>query len=120
LATSGARKQPSFSKVRRLPFQKFHHSDIIVDVCGKLEGERLVGSSIEGKPNLRYCVEPPTSANAMDWKSLQDWRDPIHRLLKSPDRDVSNIHISMEQSGSPKSRRVRSLKSHLPFMLIMA
>jgi hypothetical protein len=93
-----------------LAFSKFAHFDISADVCGKLEGERIVASSITSKPNLRYCVESPTSADSVDWKPLQDWREPIHHhLLKSPDLDVS-IRIGTEQSGPPKSRRVRSLE----------
>jgi hypothetical protein len=91
----------------------FAHFDISADVCGKLEGEGIVGSSIKGKPNLRYCVErlsAPPEANPMDWEPLEDWREPIRRLLKSPDRDVGTIRIGTEQSGPPKRRRVRSLE----------
>ncbi|KAF8497898.1 hypothetical protein F5888DRAFT_1827814 [Russula emetica] len=90
---------------------------IFKDVCGKLEGEKIVGSSIKGQPNLQYCEEPSTSANTMEWKPLQDWTEPIRRLLKSqsPDRDVSNIHIVMEQSGPHKSRKVSpSIPNHRP------
>lgn len=83
---------------------------IFKDVCGKLEGEKIVGSSIKGQSNLQYCEEPShTSANTMEWKPLQDWTEPIRRLLRSqsPDHDVSNIHIiSMEQSSPHKSRKV--------------
>lgn len=81
---------------------------IFKDVCGKLEGEKIVGSSIKGQSNLQYREEPsPTSANTMEWKPLQDWTEPIHRLLKSqsPDRDVGNIHIRMEQSSPHKRRK---------------
>ena len=128
LETSGARKNPSFSKVRPnhpSPFSIFSHFDISADVCGKLEGEGIVGSSIKDKLDLRCCVErlsAPAEANPMDWKPLQDWKEPIHRLLNSPNPGVGNIRIGTEQSGPPKVRKVRSLARVLdpPFMLSLA
>ena len=77
-------------------FSIFTHFCISADVFGKLEGEGIVGSFIKEKPNLRYCVErlsSPTSPDSMDWKPLQDWREPIRRLLRLPDPDVGNIRI---------------------------
>ena len=73
----------------------------------------IVGSSVKVQSNLLYCEErllSPTSANTMDWKPLQDWREPIRRLLKSSDRDVCNLHISMEQPGPHKGRKVCCLR----------
>ena len=90
------------------------HLDISADVCGKLEGEGIVGSSIKGKLDLRYCVErlsAPAEANPMNWEPLQDWREPVRRLLKSPNPGVGSIRISTEQSDPPKRRRVCSLIS---------
>ena len=90
-------------------FFKFAHLDISTDVCGKLEGEAIVGSSIKGKLDLRCCVErlsAPAEANPMDWEPLQDWTEPVRRLLKSPDPGVGSIRIGTEQSGPPKRRRV--------------
>ena len=90
----------------------FANFDISADVCGKLEGEGIVGSSIKGKHNLRCCVErlsAPARANPMDWVSLEDWRDPIRRLLESPNPDVGHIRIGTEvteHSGPPRRRRV--------------
>ena len=90
-----------------LIFSYFAHFYISADVCGKLEGEGIVGSSIKEKPNLRYCMErlsSPAETESMDWKLLQDWREPIRRLLKFPDPDVGNIHI--------RKRQVCSLRHH--------
>ena len=47
----------------------------------------------------------------MDWEPLQDWTEPVRRVLKSPDPGVSSIRIGTEQSGPPKRRRVCSLSS---------
>ena len=110
LATSGALKMLLFLKVRPIHssfFSYFSHFYISADVCGKLEGEGIVGSSIKEKPNLRYCMErlsSPAETESMDWKLLQDWREPIRRLLKFPDPDVGNIHI--------RKRQVCSLRHH--------
>jgi hypothetical protein len=60
----------------------------------------------------------------MEWKPLQDWTEPVRRLLKSqsPDRYVSNIHICMEQSSPHKSRKVCCLRMPVCslFILILA
>jgi hypothetical protein len=109
LGMSGSRTMLSFSKVRGTLFQV---SPLIVsaDVCGKLEGERIVGSSVQGNPELlRYRVEPlqpSTSMGSIPWESLQDWREPIRRTLKSKSENA-NIHISAAQPKSARSLRVR-------------
>ena len=83
-------------------FPTFTHFDISADVCGKLEGERVVGSSINGTPN--YRVEGSALfANPEDWIPVQDWRDPIRRLLKSSDPDVGDIRIRTDPEMSVQS-----------------
>ncbi|KAI0287775.1 hypothetical protein BC826DRAFT_1042504 [Russula brevipes] len=44
---------------------------------------------------------PPTNSDA--WKTLKDWREPIHRVVNSPD---INIHIGIPQSKPPRSTRI--------------
>ena len=73
----------------------FRHT-VSADVWGNIEGEGIVWSSIKEKPNLRYCAErlsSPTLLNSENWKPLQDWTEPIRRLLRSPDHDITNIRI---------------------------
>jgi hypothetical protein len=77
--------------------------DTSPDVCGKLEGESIVGESTQGIPNLQYRVEPSSAApptNSDAWKTLRDWREPIHHIVNSPD---ISIHI-----GIPQSKPLRS------------
>lgn len=87
---------------------------IFKDVCGKLEGENIIGSAIENTPNL-WCFEEPSLSNA-SWPSLSDrstpsptttatpttdptgallgdWREPILRMLRSKGVKI-NIRIS--------------------------
>jgi hypothetical protein len=45
----------------------------------------------------------------MEWKPLQDWTEPIRRLLKSQS-PVSTIHICTEQSTPHKIRKVCFLR----------
>ena len=61
LAIFGYRTVPSFSKVCALPSFTFFASHVFSDVCGKLEGDSIVGASIEGTPNTWYReVLPPS------------------------------------------------------------
>ena len=57
----------------------------------------------------------------MKWKPLQDWTEPIRRLLKSqfPVRDVGNIHIGMEQSSPHKARKVCCLPMSVCSLFIL-
>ncbi|KAN0105755.1 hypothetical protein V8E52_010714 [Russula decolorans] len=86
---------------------------IFKDVCGKLEGERIVGKTIKDTPNLwcfrelppshtsppspssnRSCSSPTTAATPTTCPKgllLTDWREPIRQMLRSPD---VNIRIS--------------------------
>ncbi|KAH9966989.1 hypothetical protein BJV74DRAFT_284172 [Russula compacta] len=87
-------------------------SIIFKNVCGKLEGEGIVGASIQDKPNLRYHLEDTSSTNSVGWKSIQDWRDPIRRMLKS--QDIS-IRIGAEQYKTPQTNPLlRSNPRHRP------
>ncbi|KAH9955998.1 hypothetical protein BC827DRAFT_1234259 [Russula dissimulans] len=100
-----------------LAFSFIARFDVHVDVCGKLEGETIVGASVQRTPNLGYRVDPHTTTpspntNPAKWEPLQDWREPIRRVLNSRDID---IHICTEQpkltpsghqdSASTSSRR---------------
>ena len=86
----------------------------MLDVCGKLEGENIIGSAITSTPNL-WCFEEPSLSNASlpslpDQSSLSptttatpttsptgallwDWREPIIRMLGSQGVKI-NIRIS--------------------------
>jgi len=88
------------------------HAIIFKDVCGKLEGDNIVRASIQGNPSLMYRLEPSSlpssSTDSTSWEPLQDWRDPIERMLDSRD---TNMHISVEQSilQSPSLQRLSRL-----------
>ncbi|KAH9997993.1 hypothetical protein BJV77DRAFT_787281 [Russula vinacea] len=80
---------------------------IFKDVCGKLEGEAIVGADIQDAPNLWWFEEPPASltSRSPDWSNSSstttpttsptllngNWTDPIRRMLHSFD---INIRIS--------------------------
>jgi hypothetical protein len=94
----------------------FSLSDTLLDVCGRLEGESIVGEAIEGIPNLWYFKEFPLSPSSQPALSpnrnspsrtmnatqltsatgilIRDWREPIRRMLQHP---VVNIHITDKQ-----------------------
>ncbi|KAI0288281.1 hypothetical protein BC826DRAFT_1107873 [Russula brevipes] len=88
---------------------------IFKNVCGKLEGESIVGVSIQGIPNLQYRAEPSSAApptNPDAWKTLRDWREPIHRIVNSPD---ISIHIGVPQFKPLRSTwNLPSTSSHAP------
>lgn len=90
-------------------FSTFTHFDISADVYGRLEGESIAGSSINGKPYLEYRVErlsSPISADSEDWIPVQDWIDPIRRLSDLGHLAISDIRIRTdpEMSGPSKPR----------------
>jgi hypothetical protein len=106
LATSGYQIRLSFSKVRRLPFLR-HLVDVILDICGKLEGESIVHASIPCTPNSWYLEELRLSQtslpaifpspSAITTASLitsglggpfEDWREPIRKGLISLDSET--------------------------------
>ena len=124
LAMPGKRTTPLFSKVHGFLCFLFVLSDPFPDVCGRLEGESIVGAAIEGTPNL-WCFEerpvflvseshptlspnwyrPSLTATATQITSakgilIRDWREPIRRMLQS--RDV-NIRITDKPPGSSRS-----------------
>jgi hypothetical protein len=92
---------------------------IFPDVCGKLEGESIVGEAIKDTTNLRYFQElpqfpaprpaflpnrnnPSPTMNEAPTSSttgvpIRDWRGPIHRMLRTLNRGLtvdSNIRIT--------------------------
>ena len=92
----------------------FAPPNILLDICGKLEGETIVGSYLANTPNL-WCFEEPPLPND-PWPSLpdrssppltpvatritsptgallMDWREPILRMLRSQGIGI-NIRIS--------------------------
>ena len=101
----------------------FSLSDTLLDVRGRLEGESVVGAAIEGIPNL-WCFEerplslasesprrlhfhlirnsPSLTVTATQITSaagilIRDWREPIRRMLRSPD---VNIRITDKPPGT--------------------
>lgn len=119
LAMPGFQKMLLFSKVRALVLC-FSLSDTLLDVCGKLEGEGIVGEAFQDTPKL-WCIEEPplcpsytsqstlsldrdTSPNVIGIQipsvatMLQgDWREPIRRMLRSLDL---NICITAKPPGT--------------------
>lgn len=103
---------PLFSKVRAFYVVSLSLSDTSLGVCGKLEGENTIAAAIKGIANLWCFEEPPlslasqlalspnrnsplivtaTQITSAEGKLIQDWREPIHRMLQF--RDV-NIRIT--------------------------
>ncbi|KAF8477769.1 hypothetical protein DFH94DRAFT_755681 [Russula ochroleuca] len=84
---------------------------IFKDLSGKLEGESVVGASIQRIPNM-WCfvgrsgfgpeLAPSPNATATQITSaagvlIQDWREPIRQMLRSPG---TNIRITDKPWGS--------------------
>lgn len=112
LATFGPQRMLLFSKVHVFLLFPFLASDILLDVCGKLEGESIVGAAIQDTQNL-WCFEepppspssrspnrsspPPTTNTTPSTPTLLkgDWTEPILRMLRSSDVNIQvNIRIS--------------------------
>ena len=77
------------------PLCFFSLSDTLLDLSGKLEGESVVGASIQGIPNLRCFVlrswlrwlSPDTTFTQISSAAgvlIPDWTEPIHQMLRSP------------------------------------
>jgi hypothetical protein len=80
----------------------FLPSDALLDLCGTLEGEGVVGAAIQGIPNLWCFVDhsglepdlaPSPNAAAIQITSaagvlIQDWRVPIREMLRFPGANV--------------------------------
>jgi hypothetical protein len=114
LATSGLRTVLLSLKVLAYPLSAFLVSDIFSDVYGRLEGESIVGEAIQDSPNLWYIEEPPLHPALrplllLHWNShspamiagvrIQDWREPIHQMLRTLQRGPNvdfNIRITVE------------------------
>ena len=122
LAMSGFQVMPLFSEVCTFLLLCFLYSNILSDVCGKLEGESIVGKDIQDALKLWYFQEPslsPTSRSPLspirDSPSptvtetptnstpgtpiVGDWREPIHQMLRSVNVSI-NIRIT-DKLASP-------------------
>ena len=101
-------------------------SDTLLDICGKLEGESVFEAAIQGIPNLWCFEEPPlsptptlvsqpalshnrntpsvtvtaTRITSAEGILIQDWREPIRRMLQSQD---VNIRITDKPPTSSSS-----------------
>jgi len=98
----------------------FSLSDTLLDVHGRLEGESIVGETFRDTHNIRCYEErePPLSVSRASLPSNRnspslnvtgtqiasvatilkgDWREPIHRILRSPD---VNIRITAKPPGT--------------------
>ena len=122
MATSGSQIMPLFSEVCTFLLLCFLYSDIHPDVCGKLEGESIVGEDIQDTLKLWYFEEPsssptsrsplspildsssptvtPTPTNSTPGTPVGDWREPIHQMLQLRDVNI-NIRITDKQPGNP-------------------
>ncbi|KAI0251685.1 hypothetical protein BJV78DRAFT_417870 [Lactifluus subvellereus] len=97
---------------------------IFKDVCGKLEGESIVGASIEGTPNIWYREEPPPSPTSPSGvraatvpsppsiitaspinSSAGDWRELVRRTV---DCEHFNIRISTKAAELPEGWTLHS------------
>lgn len=105
LATSGFRRMPLSSKVRAFAPGFLSLPDTLLDVCGKLVGESIIGAAVRDTP-LWWFEEPPLSpasesqpvAGLPNWNSSPtplsgDWREPIRQMLQSQD---VNIRITIK------------------------
>ena len=59
-------------------------ADRFSDVCGKLDGESIVGELIQGKP-CRWCRVGPQPEV---WALVNDWREAILHVLHSQLEDI--------------------------------
>ena len=106
---------------------------IFPDVCGKLEGESIVGEAIKDTTNLRYFQEPPqfpalrpallpnrnNSSPVMNEAPTSSTGVPIHRMLRTLKRGFtvdSNIRITTKPpSIANPSDSARSSQIQLAF-----
>jgi len=89
------------------------HYDIFSDVCGKLEGESIVGEAIRGKSNLWYIQEPLGLATPKLKVGVRvkdkDWGVPIRRMLQKP-----NGNTNLRITDQPPSSVIDSPPSPIP------
>jgi hypothetical protein len=101
----------------------FPLSDILSDVCEKLEGESIVGEAIKDTPI--WCLEelPPSPSSRSPNRSSPsptsnttpmtplllngDWREPIRRMLRS----LSNVNIRISAKPPTNSSPSYSIPS---------
>lgn len=107
--------------IKYQPFS-ISHLDIFSDVCGLLEGEDIVGEAFKDTSNLWYREEPlssltslpifspdqssispsmtATPTNSSAWMPIQDWREPIRRILVSESTNRLRITTRPPSSSS--------------------
>ncbi|KAI9439129.1 hypothetical protein H4582DRAFT_118549 [Lactarius indigo] len=95
-----------------------HEAIIFKDICGRLEGERIVAEDIQGTPNLWHRVDsigipsshvripttgpvnptvlPPIITNPVGGRTFEDWKELVRDTLSSP-----NISICISTNGTP-------------------
>jgi len=87
-------------KGRRLAFYSSRSPvDVFSDVCGKLDGESIVGAPIQGRP-CKWCRIEPLPSRPEVWEPVRDWRDAIQYVLDSQD-----IKIRITIFTEPAARR---------------
>ena len=137
LAMFGSQVMPLFSEVCTF-LLCFLYSDIHSDVCGKLEGESIVGEDIQDTLKLWYFEEPslsPTSpsplspirdspsptvtetpTNFTPGTPIGDWREPILQMLQLPNVNI-NIRITDKQPGNPSPSHSAPSSPFSPMLL---
>ena len=113
-------------------FSPFPISYISSDVCGKLEGESVVGEAFQGAPDtgiwcFKELPQPPTpprtrssdlrnhsptptapSTHSVEGVSIQDWRNPIREMLDDL-KNGRNVDINVLRiTTRPRSMGNRS------------
>jgi hypothetical protein len=81
MTKSGSRVKPLFSKVHTFLCSFFPPPNILLDVCGKLEGENIIGEAIKGTPNLWCFEEPPAPLPSLPDRSSPPTTTATHNLL---------------------------------------
>jgi hypothetical protein len=62
-------------------------ADIFLGICGKLEGEHIVGAPIQGRTCWwRRHMEPMSTTGTPAWVSVADWRVAISHILDDAQR----------------------------------
>jgi len=89
-------------------------SNIVLDSCGIIDGERCVRESaaLQDNTDLRYRVEslPHTaSQTGGEWQAVQDWTEPIRRMLREASRDFYIVIDSRRSISTPDTRFLGTL-----------
>ena len=107
LTTSGERITFLFSKVSAWLFLLLSPvDDIFPGICGKLEGERIVGNLFRNRPRCEWChvdsLPSQPATGTPPWISLKDWKVPISHVLYSQEiKQDTKIRIRILPNGTP-------------------